>query len=74
MEDILKLQKNLRNIIISNFLEQYVVIYWEVWWGNGREIQDRTEVSPKFHRSKAKQCINMTASLSIRSAAGVFVR
>lgn len=55
MEDILKLQKNLRNIITSHFLEQYVIVsYWEGWCGSERKIKIRTEVSSKFRRSKAK--------------------
>lgn len=71
-----QIQKSLRKIIISNILEQYVVVgYWEALWGSEKkEIKIRTEVNPKFHRSKAKLYINMTVFLSIRSAAWVSVR
>lgn len=42
--------------------------------GSERERKIRTEVNPKFYRLKAKLCINMIASLSIRSAVWASVR
>lgn len=36
--------------------------------------REKLEVNPKFYRLKAKLCINMIASLSIRSAVWVSVR
>ena len=62
MEEILKLQRSLENIIISNFLKQILSVIGRVGRAAKGRIKIRTEFNPKFH---AKLCINTIPSLSI---------